>query len=144
MLLVVPLLVLLNGLSPYLGLKTRTAWQMYSNLNLAAATSNHLLVPSSLDLGGYLADAVRILATSDPALREEYVHTGRQITWFELQRYLRQQPVQELTYVRPARPGGPFAPAADDTPRQTWGRAGRDKLFIFRPLGPTMGRVCDW
>ncbi len=67
-LLLVPALVLLNGLSPYLGLKTRTAWQMYSNLNLDAATSNHFIIPYSLDIGGFLADSVRILATSDPAL----------------------------------------------------------------------------
>ena len=53
-LLLVPALVLLNGLSPYLGLKTRTAWQMYSNLNLAANSSNHYLIPYSLDIGGFL------------------------------------------------------------------------------------------
>lgn len=60
-LLLVPILVVLNGMAPYMGLKTRTAWQMYSNLNLSASRSNHLIVPYSLDMGGFLADSARIL-----------------------------------------------------------------------------------
>ena len=143
-LLLLPALLLLNGLSPYLGLKTRTAWQMYSNLTLDAATSNHLLVPYSLDLGGYLADSVRILATSDPALQARYVHTGSRMTWFELQRYVGQHPVKELTYVRPAPAAGPRATAPEDTPRKTLGQAVLEKLLIFRPVGGDGGAVCDW
>ena len=143
-LLLVPALVLLNGLSPYLGLKTRTAWQMYSNLNLDAATSNHYLIPYSLDIGGFLADSVRILATSDPALNEVYVQTGRRITWFELRRHVGQHPVTELTYVRPAGAAGPVGPAAEDAPRKTWGGGVLEKLLIFRPVGAGQGGVCDW
>lgn len=143
-LLLLPVLVLLNGLSPYLGLKTRTAWQMYSNLNLDAAASNHYLIPYSLDIGGFLADSVRILATSDPTLNAEYVHTGRRITWFELRRHVGLHPVKELTYVRPARVTGPFGPAEEDAPRKTGGRAVLEKLLIFRPLGAASADVCDW
>ena len=143
-LLLLPALVLLNGLSPYLGLKTRTAWQMYSNLNLDAATSNHLIIPYSLDIGGFLADSVRILATSDPALNAGYVQTGRRITWFELQRHLAQHPVKDLTYVRPARAAGPSGPAEEDAPRKTQGRAVLEKLLIFRPVGAASAGVCDW
>ena len=143
-LLLVPALVLLNGLSPYLGLKTRTAWQMYSNLNLDAATSNHFIIPYSLDIGGFLADSVRILATSDPVLSTEYVQTGRRITWFELRRYVGQHPVKELTYVRPARTAGPFGPAEEDAPRKTRGRAVLEKMLIFRPVGAASAGVCDW
>ena len=143
-LLLLPALVLLNGLSPYLGLKTRTAWQMYSNLNLAADDSNHYLIPYSLDVGGFLADSVRILTTSDPVLSTEYVQTGRRITWFELRRYVAQHSVKELTYVRPARAAGPFGPVAEDGPRKTRGRATLEKLLIFRPIGAASAGVCDW
>ncbi len=143
-LLLLPALVVLNGLSPYLGLKTRTAWQMYSNLNLDAATSNHFIVPYSLDIGGFLADSVRILATSDPALRAGYVRTGLWITWFELRRHLGQQPVKELTYVRPARVAGPVGPAEEAAPRKTLGQAVLEKLLIFRPVGAASAGVCDW
>ena len=75
-LLLLPALVVLNGLSPYLGLKTRSAWQMYSNLNLSPYDSNHYLIPYSLDLGGFMADAVRLTATTDPTLEGQYVRTG--------------------------------------------------------------------
>lgn len=143
-LLLVPALVLLNGLSPYLGLKTRTAWQMYSNLNLDAATSNHYLIPYSLDIGGFLADSVRILATSDPALNAEYVQTGRRITWFELRRHVGQHPVTELTYVRPTRPNGPDGRADEATARKTLGGWALEKMLIFRPLGAASAGVCDW
>ena len=143
-LLLLPALVLLNGLSPYLGLKTRTAWQMYSNLNLAADDSNHYLIPYSLDLGGFLADSVRILATSDPVLSTEYVQTGRRITWFELRRYVGQHPVRELTYVRAGGQSGPGRRAAEDGPLKLWKRRMLEKLFIFRPVGASSAGVCDW
>src|SRR5262249_48127880 len=61
----VPVLVMLNGLCPILGLKTRTSWQMYSNIRLEADASNHLLVPRSLDLLGALRDRVVIISTTD-------------------------------------------------------------------------------
>lgn len=47
-------LVFLNGISPYLGIKTRTAWQMYSNLWVSHQGSNHFVVSRSLDVFGYL------------------------------------------------------------------------------------------
>ena len=143
-LLLLPALVLLNGLSPYLGLKTRTAGQMYSNLNLDGAASNHFITPYSLDVGGFLADSVRIMATSDPALHTEYVQTGRRLTWSELQRHVGQHPVKELTYVRPARPNGPDGRADEDAPRKTLGRAVLEKMLIFRAVGPASAGVCDW
>lgn len=139
-LLLVPILVVLNGLAPYMGLKTRTAWQMYSNLNLSASRSNHLIVPSSLDLGGFLADSARILATSDPALHTRFVLPGHRITWFELRRALDERPIKELTYVRP-RAGGNLP---EEAPRKTARRAVLEKLLIFRPLGLDAGKVCDW
>jgi len=143
-LLLLPALVLLNGLSPYLGLKTRTAWQMYSNLNLDAAASNHYLIPYSLDIGGFLADSARILATSDPALNAGYVQTGRWITWFELRRYVGQHPVKELTYVRPARPNGSDGRADEDAPQKTLGGRVLEKIMIFQPLGQQAGALCNW
>ena len=143
-LLIVPGLVVLNGLSPYLGLKTRTAWQMYSNLNLSSTSSNHYLIPYSLDLGGYLADSVHLVATSHPTLRAQYVHPGRRATWFELRRSIAQHPDIQLAYIRPGHPPKAFGPVGEDAPRKTLGLAVLEKLLIFRPVGAGMGQVCDW
>ena len=63
---VVPLVVVLNGLSPYVGLKTETSWAMYSNLR-TEVHPNHFLVPASVKVFGYQDDLVEILATSLPA-----------------------------------------------------------------------------
>ena len=143
-LLLVPALVLLNGLSPYLGLKTRTAWQMYSNLNLTADSSNHLIIPYSLDIGGFLADSAAIVATSDPALRYAYGQTGRRITWFELRRYVAQQPDIQLAYTRPGRPPKAFGSATEDPALKVPGLGVLGKLLIFRPVGTASAGVCDW
>ena len=143
-LLLVPALVLLNGLSPYLGLKTRTAWQMYSNLNLAAEYSNHVLVPYSLDVGGFLADAVHIVVTSAPASRAQPGRTGGRLTWFELRRYVAQHPDVWLAYTRPGHPPTAFGPAAQDPALTAPGLGVLGKLLIFRPVGAAQGGVCDW
>lgn len=49
-LLAVPLLAVLNGLTPYVELKTAASWNMYSNLAIVDGDSNHLLVPGGLAL----------------------------------------------------------------------------------------------
>jgi len=49
-------LVILNGLSPYLGLKTRTSFNMYSNMEITSYDSNHEVIPRSLDIFGYLKE----------------------------------------------------------------------------------------
>ena len=142
-LLLLPALVVLNGLSPYLGLKTRTAWQMYSNLNLAAHSSNHLIVPYSLDVGGFLADTVHIVVTSDPALRTQQGRPGGRLSWFELRRYVAQHPDVWLAYTRPGHPPTAFGPAAQD-PALNAPLGVLGKLLIFRALGAASAGVCDW
>lgn len=66
--LLVPVLVVFNGLTPYLELKTGFGWNMYSNLHTVGGETNHLLVPATLDLSGAQLDLVEVLETSDPAL----------------------------------------------------------------------------
>jgi hypothetical protein len=77
----IPLVVLLNGASPYVGLKTETSWAMYSNLR-TETRSNHFIVPASAKLFGYQDDLVEILDTSLPALKE-YIGGEVQLTFFE-------------------------------------------------------------
>ena len=143
-LLLLPALVLLNGLSPYLGLKTRTAWQMYSNLNLSPYDSNHYLIPYSLDVGGFMADAVRLTATTDPTLESQYMRTGELITWHELRRYVAQHPDIWLAYTRTGHPPKAFGPADEDVALKAPGLGVVGKLLIFRPLGASSAGICDW
>ncbi len=64
-----PALVFLNGLSPYLGLKTESSFAMFSNLRTEGGVSNHLLVPASLQLFNYQDDMIEIVASSDKFLQ---------------------------------------------------------------------------
>jgi hypothetical protein len=81
---VLPVVVALNGLSPYVGLKTETSWAMYSNLR-TETRPNHFVVPESAKLFGYQDDLVEIVETTLPALRE-YAGGDVRLTYFEFRR----------------------------------------------------------
>ena len=63
-----PALVVFNGLCPYLGLQTKSAFAMYSNLRTEGGRSNHLLIRGSIPLADYQQDLVTIVSSSDPEL----------------------------------------------------------------------------
>jgi hypothetical protein len=67
-LLVVPLLALLNGLSPYVGLRTEGTFAMFSNLRTEGSSPNHLLVRTTLDPFGLQSDLVRVIDSNDSEL----------------------------------------------------------------------------
>lgn len=71
--LVIGLLALvLNGASPYLGLKTTAAFTMFSNLRTEPGHWNALLVPESARAFGWLDGGdVRFLRTDDPEMQAE-------------------------------------------------------------------------
>jgi len=95
----VPALVVLNGLTPYLEVKTGFGWNMYSNLRTVDGVSNHLLVPATLDVTGVQGDQVRIIESSDPELarlgEEEYV-----VAYSEFREYAHAHPDESATYER--------------------------------------------
>ncbi len=84
LLLIFPTLVFFNGLSPYLSLKTTTAFSMFSNIRTEGTGNNHLFMPR-LRLFGYQDDLVEILESNDRQL-QQYVKTRDLLTWFELRR----------------------------------------------------------
>ncbi|WP_210521360.1 HTTM domain-containing protein [Hymenobacter terricola] len=81
----VPLLVFLNGLSPYLGLKTQTSFSMFSNLRTEGDISNHLLVPASLQITDLEKNLIETTATNLDELKP-YVASHELLTPFEFRR----------------------------------------------------------
>jgi hypothetical protein len=67
---VFPALVVLNGLSPYLGLKTENSFAMFSNLRTEGGISNHFIVPASTQVFNYQKDMVEIVSSTDPKLAQ--------------------------------------------------------------------------
>jgi hypothetical protein len=76
-LLLLPLLVLINGASPFLGFKTETSFAMYSNLRTEGGQSNHLLWKRPLALAPYQTDLVDVMFSNVPQVnklkRQEHV-----------------------------------------------------------------------
>jgi hypothetical protein len=77
--------VFLNGMNPYVGLKTETAFTMYSNLRTEGGGTNHLFMPSSLKIAGFQEDLVEVLDSDNPRLRE-FAGGNYLLTYFEFRR----------------------------------------------------------
>ena len=67
-LLVIPVIAVLNGLTPYLEVKSSAGWNMYSNLAVADGESNHFLVRRGLPLTDGHERLVRVEETTDQSL----------------------------------------------------------------------------
>jgi hypothetical protein len=130
--LAVPLLVIVNGLTPYLELKTGYGWNMYSNLRTVDGESNHFLVRRTLPLTDEQADLVHIWSTDDPGLAG-YVAQDYALTWRQLRTYLADHPGVRITYQRGSAVVA-LHRAADDPelvePVPEW----RQKLQVFRAV----------
>jgi len=84
---VVPALALLNGLAPYVELKTAFSYTMYANLRTDGGETNHLLVPRTAPIGDRLSSLVRIESSDDAGLAT-YAHQGYLLPWDSLRAYL--------------------------------------------------------
>ncbi|UOQ66497.1 HTTM domain-containing protein [Hymenobacter volaticus] len=85
MLWLVPLLVLFNGLTPYLGIKTQTNFSMFSNLRTEGNISNHIFVSPSLQLFDMEKDLVEVTKTNLQDL-QNLVNNNQVIPYFEFKR----------------------------------------------------------
>lgn len=90
-------LVVLNGLTPYLELKTGYGWNMYANLVTAGGESNHFVIRRTFPLTDGNADPVMILATDDLGLAA-YIDSGWALPERNLRHYLADRPEATVTY----------------------------------------------
>lgn len=138
---IIPVLVLLTGLSPYLELRTAYAFNMYSNLQTANGESNHLLVTRTVPLTDFESDLVRIKTSSDAGL-QLYASGQFDLPFLQLRDYLSRHQEVSLTYVR----GGvehSVARASDDAALVEPVPAWESRLFAFRALDQTDPARCQ-
>ena len=103
----VPALLFLNGLTPYVGLKTHLSFSMYSNLRTEGGITNHLFMPVSFRIASFEDDLVEIEDTNFkfPLYNTIDVTDHRHlIPFFELRLMLSQTDVKNY-YVRYNRNG---------------------------------------
>ncbi len=92
-------LVVLNGMGPYLGYKTRSAFDMYSNLRMEGGHPNHLIIPRSADLFGIQADRVQVVESDDP--RMSMAKQGdMELLYFEFSSYVHAHPELRGKFLR--------------------------------------------
>jgi len=120
-----PLLVILTGLTPYLGLNTERAFAMFSNLRTEGDEWNHLLLPARLRVFGFQDELYRIVDSSDSVLRQ-IAAEGATVVPLELRRQVGANPDASLVYVA----GGE---------RRELARAGDDPI-----LGQPLPRSWAW
>ena len=116
--LVFPLLFMINGASPYLGLKTETSLAMYSNLRTEGGSSNHLIVRKTLDPFDRTQDIVTIVRSNDRLLRR-LKKRRKGMLWFEFRDHLARRPKAMVVYEL-------------DGKRERIARAGDDPRFARR------------
>jgi hypothetical protein len=97
-------LFILNCMAPYLGFQTVRTMSMFSNVRTEGGRTNHLFIPSGLQVGDYQDDLVRLIDSSDIWL-DSWADNERLLPYTELRRRVwenRHVPVQ-VTYERAGR-----------------------------------------
>jgi len=141
--LLLPALFVINGLCPYLGIKTRSSFDMYSNLRVEGGRSNHFLIRRPLDLFGHMHELYQLRESPDPFLRAELLEPGLLITGFELRRYLSRNPNTPISYsvgdeVRI------LARASDEEALVKKQSFIEEKILWYRPVDPRPHANCQW
>ncbi|MBT1703952.1 hypothetical protein [Chryseosolibacter indicus] len=95
---VFPFLVFLNGMCPYLGLKTEISFAMYSNLRTEGGISNHYIIPASFQIFNFQRETVEIISSSSDDL-QQLAEEGKQIVLFELKNYVHERKIKEVTFL---------------------------------------------
>jgi len=135
-LVVLPLVVFLNGLTPYVGLKTETAWAMFSNLRTEGGRTNHLLVPARAQIFGLQRDLVQVTGSSDRYL-QSLARKGQLVPYFEIRR----RPDASVSYVRDGVERR-FARVSDDPAFSSAIPRMVRRLILFRPVDRTEKQTC--
>ena len=110
--LLVPLLVVVNGFTPYLELKTGYGWNMYSNLRTVDGESNHLLVRRDVpvDRRPGRPGARSSARTTPPSPR--YAARGYALTWQQFRDLPGRPPRRPRSCTTAARARVSLAPAS--------------------------------
>jgi hypothetical protein len=96
-LLIIPAVLVVNGLLPYLGLKTETSFAMYSNLHTEGGRTNHWLMSPKLQVWDFQRDLVRIRRTSVNPI-QRLANRGYSWPYYEFKWMMQAHPDASVTY----------------------------------------------
>jgi hypothetical protein len=95
---IIPVIIFLNGASPYLGLKTENSFSMFSNLRTEGGRTNHYMVPANVQLFDYQRNVVHVISSSDPRL-QQLVAENKAMVYFEFQNYVHNRKPERVEYL---------------------------------------------
>lgn len=141
-----PILLIVNGMAPYFGLKTEYSFSMFSNLR-TEAEPNHLFLAGMPHLTGLQSDWVTVLKSSDPQLTA-LAAKGAPITWWEFRSYTARKTAYgqgdfSVSYIR----GNSDTPIVVESVAQDPELSRPDspvlrKVFAFRPIRLGAANTC--
>jgi hypothetical protein len=146
-----PVLLLLHGLTSYLGLRTAGNFSMFSNLRTEGALSNHLLLGGNpLKVWGYQEDAVRFIRIDDRRARIGYQYQpleGSLLPVVEFRKLIYAWTRAGATIPLTFEYRGTLHSTSDITHDPTWRTPARDwemRLMDFRAIQPDGPNSCRW
>ena len=97
---------LILGVSPYLGIRNRNSFSMYSNLQVEPTYSNHLVISKGLDVTGLQSDVATILSVRADSKSDENILLPGSYPYLTICSFLSQMDMAhptgsiEITFVR--------------------------------------------
>jgi hypothetical protein len=135
-----------NCLGPYLGTKTRSGLTMYSNLRLEPEYSNHLLVPRSANLLGFLSNTAEVMELNKACSTR--LKPGLNYPLFELSRVSKQCPEEliSIKYEGEVLTENSLIEFLTDYSKTNnfLTRNILPSLILFSPVGPGAENECIW
>lgn len=130
---IIPVLVFINGTIPYLGLKTENSYAMFSNLKTEGGTTNHFIIPATIQIFDYQKNVVEIISSTDPYL-QGLADQRLGLVLFEFRNYVNDRRPERVDY----KLNGVQASLSKDD-RATYAALGSNpyamrKLMKFRPF----------
>lgn len=146
-----PAVLLLHGLTPYLGLRTAGNFSMFSNLRTEGARSNHLLLGRNpLKLWGYQEDVVKFVRIEDRTAAIGYQYQpleGHELPVVEFRKLVEKWTHAGATVPMAIEYRGRVYETQDIVRDPVWHAAGRDwemRLMDFRVIQPEGPNRCRW
>ena len=145
-LIVLPILLFFNGVTPYLGLKTATNFSMFSNLRITGTENNSILIPNNFPLVKHSSDIIEIVESNDAGMMK-IKNNNEKLTFFEFQRWIHEQNELSKTrtiYIHNQKTIILNLPHDKLKPEYNQISWLEKKLFIYRNIPKDGPCICQW
>lgn len=136
---IIPVLFFLNGMSPYLGLKTKSSMAMFSNLHTEGGQTNHLLTGRLPGTFTYQENPVVVESSNNSGFDSVFAKDGKALVRYEFDKILSLNPDLKATVT--TREGTRIT---DESWVNTYENTNwlLQKFLVFKPVDFNRPKVC--